>query len=34
MKMEPRVKNDNQPDVLLTLDSEVVYFNSEALKKL
>lgn len=32
MKMEPRVRQDNQPDVLLTLDSESLYRNTLAVE--
>jgi hypothetical protein len=34
MKMEPRVRQDSQPDVLLTLDSGAVYDNSAVLATL
>jgi hypothetical protein len=34
LKMEPRAKEDSQPDVLLTLDSEAVYQSSEILQAL
>ena len=34
LKMDPRAKIDDQPDVLLTLDSEAVFQNSELLQAL